>query len=86
MAFSLLTRQAFNFGAQIRDIPLDSFIPIPPPAPTTSIGNALASQSLTETWGGATYSTAPNKHWGYGASLFVAIRSQSFSQSVSGRW
>jgi len=83
MAFSLLTRQAFNFAAQIRDIPLDSFTPVPPPPPTTSIGNALVNQSLTETWAGATYATAPSKHWGYGASLFIAIRSQSFSQSVT---
>lgn len=83
MAFSLITRQAFTFGAQIRDLPLDSFIPVPPPAPTISIGNALVNQSLTETWGGATYSTSPNKHWGFGASLFVAIRSQSYAQSMS---
>ncbi len=84
MAFSLITRQSFTFGAQIRAIPLDSFIPLPPPAPTTSVGNALVNQSLTETWGGATYATSSSdRQWGFGASLFVAVRAQTFSQSIS---
>ncbi len=47
LAYSLLTRQSYNFGAQIRALPLDSFAP-PPPAPvTSSVGNAR-SQPVTE--------------------------------------
>jgi hypothetical protein len=83
MAYSLLTRQSFGFAAQLREIPLDSFTPVQPPPPTTSVGNALVNQSLTETWAGATYSIEKDKHWGLGASLFIAIRSQSWSQTVS---
>jgi hypothetical protein len=83
LAFSLLTRQSFTFNAQLRAIPLDSFIPVPPPPPTFSDGNALVSQSLTETWAGATWATERDKHWGFGASMFVAIRAQTWSQSVS---
>jgi len=83
LAYSLLTRQSFTFGAQLRDLPLDSFAPIPPPAPFTSVGNALISQSLSETWAGLTYSKEKAGHWGFGASLFIPIRSQTWSQSVS---
>ncbi len=83
VAYSILTRQSYNFGAQIRAIPLDSFAPPPPVPVPTSVGNALASQSLSETWVGLTYATARGTHWGFGSSLFVAVRSQTYSQSLS---
>ena len=83
VAYSILTRQSFTFGAQIRDIPLDSFTPVQPPPPTTSVGNALVNQSLAETWAGVTYSRERGDHWGFGASLFIPIRSQTWSQSSS---
>jgi hypothetical protein len=83
MAYSILTRQSFSFAAQLRAIPLDSFVPVPPPPPTTSLGNALANQSLSETWMGVTYATERDKRWGVGATMFVANRSQTFSQELS---
>ena len=83
LAFSLLTRQSFSFDAQLREIPIDSFIPVPPPPPTFADGNALVSQSLTETWAGATWATERDKRWGFGASMYVAIRAQTWSQSAS---
>ena len=82
LAFSLLTRQSFVFGAQLRAIALDSFIPVPPPAPTFSQGNAVVNQSLGEVWTGATYSWSQGRHWGFGGSLYIPIRSQTWSQSV----
>jgi hypothetical protein len=84
-AFSLLTRQSFSFDAQLRAIPLDSFTPVPPPPTTFSVANALVSQSLTETWAGATWATERDKHWGFGASMFVAIRAQTWPDSRSPR-
>jgi len=89
LAYSLLTRQYFNFGAQLRALPLDSFSPVPAPPGTTGVGNLAVNQQLAESWGGVTYARAPDRHWGYGASLFIAIRSQTFSnvsdaQVVSG--
>ena len=83
LAYSLLTRQTFTFQQQIRGVQLDSFIPTPPPAPTTAIGNAVANQALTETWAGLTYATSSGTHWGFGGSLFATIRGQTFSQSVT---
>lgn len=83
LAVGLLTRQSFVFGAQLREIPLDSFAPVQPPAPTFAVGNALVDQSLSEVWPGVTYSWSQGAHWGFGASLFIPIRSQTWSQSVS---
>jgi hypothetical protein len=83
LAYSLLTRQSYNFDPQIRALPLDSFAPPPPVPVSSSVGNVLASQSLSETWVGLTYATASGRHWGFGSSLFVTVRSQTFSQSQS---
>ena len=83
LAFSLLRRQSFVFGAQLRAIPLDSFLPTPPPPPTFSVGNALVNQSMSEVWAGATWAMESDKQWGYGASLYIPIRSQTFSQSLT---
>ena len=57
LAYSILTRQNYTFTQQIRGVQLDSFLPTPPPPPTTAIGNALANQALTETWAGLTFAT-----------------------------
>jgi hypothetical protein len=83
LAYSILTRQNYVFGAQIRGVQLDSFVPTPPAPVTSSVGNALASQSLSETWVGITYATASGTHWGFGTSMFVAVRGETFSQSFS---
>jgi hypothetical protein len=85
LAYSILTRQLYTFGAQIRAVPLDSFAPPPPSPLTSSIGNATANQSLSETWVGLSYATTSGEHWGFGSSMFVAIRGQTYSQSVSGQ-
>ena len=83
LAYSVLSRQSYNFGAQIRAVPLDSFAPPPAVPVTSSVGNAVANQSLSETWVGLTYATASGTHWGFGSSLFVTVRGQTFSQSLS---
>jgi len=83
LAYSILTRQYFNFGAQLRALPLDSFTPLPPPPGTVGIGNILVQQALAESWIGITWAHATPSRWGYGASLFTAVRNQTWGQTAS---
>jgi hypothetical protein len=82
MAYSILTRQIYVFRAQIRNVPLDSFIPEPEPPPKTT-GNAFANQSLGETWAGVSYATSSGNHWGFGGTMFLTIRGQAYQQTVN---
>ena len=83
LAYSLLTRQSFAFGAQLRDLPLDSFAPVPAAA-AVHLGRERARQPEPQRDVGRAdlQPGRGRKHWGFGASLFIPIRSQTWSQSV----